>query len=361
MKISQNGIDLIKKYEGCRLKAYLCPSNVWTIGYGHVIGVTEGMTITQQQAEDFLREDLERYERYVSNNVPFDMTQDMFDALVSFTYNCGAGNLKTLIKDRTAEQVADAILLYNKGGGVVLQGLVKRRKDEQALFLKGMGKGGENGLIEAQEGIVEYSLSKDGNNYVSKNFKVREFACKDGSDKILIDIDFVKNKLQKIRDHFGKPITINSAYRHAAYNDRVGGADNSYHVKGQAFDIVVKDVKPIEVARYAESIDIPGIIKYDSFVHVDSRENRFWAVNQSGRLVPVVTFEENHVKPVLKMGSKGKDVSYLQSFLKDKGAYHGSVDGIFGAVTKQAVIEWQGYCEIVKDGIVGKATWATIG
>ena len=62
MKISQNGIDLIKKYEGCHLTAYKCPSNVWTIGYGHVIGVTEGMTITQQQAEDFLREDLNRYE-----------------------------------------------------------------------------------------------------------------------------------------------------------------------------------------------------------------------------------------------------------------------------------------------------------
>ena len=134
MITSQNGIDLIKKFEGCKLTAYKCPAGVWTIGYGHTSGVKEGQTITQQQADNFLILDLKVFENHV-NNLKLPLNQAQFDALVSFTYNCGPSNLKTLVKNRSLEQIAEALLLYNKAGGVTLQGLVKRRKAERELFL----------------------------------------------------------------------------------------------------------------------------------------------------------------------------------------------------------------------------------
>lgn len=141
-----------------------------------------------------------------------------------------------------------------------------------------------------ESGIVQYSLANDGNMQISKNFKVREFRCKDGSDAILIDVDFVKDNLQKIRDHFGVPITINSAYRTSAHNTKVGGAKNSYHMKGQAFDIVVKGKTPNEVARFAQTLGINGIIQYNSFVHVDSRATKRWAINDNGKVTNVTGF-----------------------------------------------------------------------
>ena len=141
-----------------------------------------------------------------------------------------------------------------------------------------------------ESGIVQYSLANDGNMQISKNFKVKEFRCKDGSDTILIDVDFVRNYLQKIRDHFGVPVTINSAYRTSAYNTKVGGAKNSYHVKGQAFDIVVKGHTPNEVAKYAQALGIKGIIQYNTFVHVDSRTTKYWARNDNGKVTVKSSF-----------------------------------------------------------------------
>lgn len=138
--------------------------------------------------------------------------------------------------------------------------------------------------------VKEYSLARDGETKISENFKVKEFRCKDGSDKILVDTDFVQNKLQLIRSHFGKPVTINSAYRTESYNSKVGGAKSSYHMKGQAFDIVVKDHTSLEVARLAESLGINGIIQYNTFVHVDSRPTRYWARNDNGKVSVKNTF-----------------------------------------------------------------------
>ena len=135
MKTSDRGIALIKSFEGCRLTAYLCPAGVWTIGYGHTAGVTQGQAITHAQADSFLKADLEKYEKYV-NATGLTLNQNQFDALVSFTYNCGAGNLKKLIANRTLPEIADAMLLYNKGGGKVLAGLVRRREAERKLFLE---------------------------------------------------------------------------------------------------------------------------------------------------------------------------------------------------------------------------------
>lgn len=235
MNISQKGIDLIKKYEGLRLEAYLCPAGVWTIGYGHIAGVKKGMKITAEQAEEYLKSDLAKFEKLVMRyDYKYHWNQNEFDALMSFALNNGSIGPLTKYGSRSRKTIAKKILEYNKaknseGKLVVLNGLVKRRKEEQALFLKPMETEGQ---IEATE---DHST---------------------------------------ITGYYGK---------------------------------------------------------------------------------------ENSNRPVLQLGSKGEEVKEVQKFLAGKDIYHGSIDGIFGPITQQAVIEWQGYCEIVKDGIVGKCTWATMG
>lgn len=120
-----------------------------------------------------------------------------------------------------------------------------------------------------------YSLAKNGVTKLSKDFRVREFRCKNGADVIFVDTALVE-LLQKIRDHFGAPITINSAYRTPEYNKKVGGSTYSQHQYGKAADIVVKGVKPAEVAAYAEQLmpSYGGVGRYATFVHVDVRDEK---------------------------------------------------------------------------------------
>jgi GH24 family phage-related lysozyme (muramidase) len=135
MNISKVGIELIKKFEGCVLFGYKDPVGVPTIGYGHTGGVVVGQRITQEKAEQLLKQDLKRFEDAV-NNLGLKLNQNQFDALVSFAYNVGPGNLKKLVEGRSLTQVSDAICLYCKAGGKTLNGLVKRRNAEKDLFLK---------------------------------------------------------------------------------------------------------------------------------------------------------------------------------------------------------------------------------
>lgn len=139
MKTSQKGIALIKQFEGCRLQAYkpVSTEKYWTIGYGHYgADVSPGQIITQAQAEAYLIYDLERFERAV-DALGLPLNQHQHDALVSFAYNCGIGNLKKLCEGRTLSQIADKMLAYNKGSGKVLAGLTRRREAERTLFLTG--------------------------------------------------------------------------------------------------------------------------------------------------------------------------------------------------------------------------------
>ena len=145
--INSAGLALIKEWEGLRLTAYQCAAGVWTIGYGHtgtVDGkkIKKGMTITRAKADKLLQADVAEFWDYVNNPyyVPLigRMGENQKAALTSFAFNCGANNLKTLCKNRSLEEIADAILLYNKAGGKVNAGLVARRKDERMLFLKDM-------------------------------------------------------------------------------------------------------------------------------------------------------------------------------------------------------------------------------
>lgn len=141
MKISAKGVELIAKFEGCRLAAYKCPAGVWTIGYGHTAGVKEGDTLgSNEEAKSLLKQDLEQYAGYVNKCIKngvikFSPSQNQFDALTSFTYNCGNGNLQKLVSGRDVSTIGEKILQYNKGGGKVLEGLVKRREAERSLFL----------------------------------------------------------------------------------------------------------------------------------------------------------------------------------------------------------------------------------
>lgn len=145
MKTSEKGLEIIKKYEGLRLEAYRDPVGIPTIGYGHTSGVRMGQSITREQAEEFLKEDVVVAETAVFKyDKLYGWTQNQFDALVSFTYNCGAGNLEKLTAKgtRTKQVISEKMLTYIKaGGGKVLSGLLKRRQEEKALF---DAKGGES-------------------------------------------------------------------------------------------------------------------------------------------------------------------------------------------------------------------------
>ena len=167
--IGQAGLKLIMQFEGCRLTAYQCAAGVWTIGYGHTAGVKPGQTITQAQAEEYLRQDCRKFERCVNDAayVPItaQLNQNQFDALVSFAFNLGAGNLKKLCKGRNAAQIAAAMPQYCKAAGKTLAGLKRRRESEVALFntpCAGIGSGATSGTSNKNEEDYDMTTIKRG-------------------------------------------------------------------------------------------------------------------------------------------------------------------------------------------------------
>ena len=141
MKVSQDCVELVKHFEGFEDTAYLCPANVWTIGYGRTRNVKEGDRITEPQAERDLLEELEEFKHQVLNSVKVELKQNELDALTSWTYNLGVGNLKssTLLKKLNAgnkSEVPAEMIRWNKANGKVLAGLTKRREAEAKLWAK---------------------------------------------------------------------------------------------------------------------------------------------------------------------------------------------------------------------------------
>ena len=139
MRTSEAGVNLIKSFEGCRTVAYQDAVGVWTIGYGHTIDVKEGMTITQHQCDVMLEVDIETYENYVNEQVNVSLTQNQFDALVSWVYNLGPTNLRNSTKLKVLnagkyDEVPYQMKRWNRAGGQVLKGLVIRREAEAELF-----------------------------------------------------------------------------------------------------------------------------------------------------------------------------------------------------------------------------------
>ena len=227
---------------------------------------------------------------------------------------------------------------------------------------------------------------KDVAEKLSKNFNSKEFDChgKGCCSETQVDEQLVEY-VQKIRDHFGKPVNISSGYRCAKHNKNVGGATGSRHAKGQAADIYIDGIAPAEIAKYAESIGIKGIGLYETkadgfFVHVDTRPSKsFWYGQAQAKRT---TFQEvkeekptensanpteepkeekvDNAHPVLRKGSSGEKVKELQKALKVLGFDCKKVDGYFGNNTYTAVVGLQKERNLDPDGVCGPDTWKAI-
>ena len=175
MNISNRGLDLIKSFEGCVLTAYKCPAGVWTIGWGHTKNVYEGMSITQDEADRLLVEDVQVYANAVNQyQSRFNFTQEEFDSLTSFTYNCGVGSLQAVMSCcNTKQEIAEECKLYNKGGGVVLAGLVRRREEEYKLFMSGSNNNTNNN--------GGYSYAEKGEYFFNTKVRIRTAPSLDAS------------------------------------------------------------------------------------------------------------------------------------------------------------------------------------
>ena len=142
MQLVKGGVDLVKEFEGCRLEAYLCPAQVWTIGYGRTTGVSSGDKITQHQAEEFLMEELQSFARDVKRLLKIELNPAQFSALVSLAYNVGVGAVsRSRCLKRLHERNWAAMKIewmdFNKAKGVELPGLTRRRAAELKLFFNG--------------------------------------------------------------------------------------------------------------------------------------------------------------------------------------------------------------------------------
>ncbi len=139
MRYSKSALSLAERFEGCELKAYQDQGGVWTIGYGHTAGVCEGMTETLQKAEDDLARDIEQASVYVNLYVKVELTQDEFDALTDFVFNLGCENFKSstllqLLNEGKISQAAQQFDRWDRCGGTVVAGLLRRRSAEEELF-----------------------------------------------------------------------------------------------------------------------------------------------------------------------------------------------------------------------------------
>lgn len=214
-------------------------------------------------------------------------------------------------------------------------------------------------------------LSKGKKTQLSNNFISREFDCKGNGccDTTYIDPNLVYY-LQQIRTHFNQPITITSGYRCEKHNANVGGEKGSYHMKGMACDFVVKNVSPLEVAKYAESIGVKGIGCYTNqgFTHIDTRDWKYFWKNSSTNSVSTfggTTTNNNKAQQLqtLNFGKKNADVKKLQERLialgYDLGIY--GADSHFGTKTYTAVCKFQRDNGLKVDGIVGQQTWKALG
>lgn len=206
------------------------------------------------------------------------------------------------------------------------------------------------------------SLSRsDSGRKLSENFSVGEFACKCGKcEKILVDEALV-HQLQRIRDHFGRGVVINSGHRCAAHNVNVGGAANSKHMEGMAADIQISGITSRRVAEFAESIGIKQIGLYDGFVHVGSGSLKsFWSGADEKPLstfLPVADVFAVEL-PVLMENNTGEAVKSLQLHLIGMGYNCGEsgADGVFGPATEKALMQYQASVHLTPDGIAGPNT-----
>lgn len=219
--------------------------------------------------------------------------------------------------------------------------------------------------------IKKYSMATDANLRISEHFTVREFACRDGADAVLIDQALV-DYLEQIRLFFQRPIFISSGYRTPSYNTRINGAKNSNHIKGLAADFDVGSGKDLIdariVAMYAETL-FPrpgglGVYQYAdgrSWVHLDNGDpGLYWYSVKSGAPYAYrstwLTLQKMRLLPFIPVF----EVEVMQRLLIKCGFNPGKADGKFGLKTDKAVIAFQQHAGLSVDGICGKATWGKL-
>lgn len=284
----------------------------------------------------------------------------------------------TVLKTATSIQQANNIMVSKyECPENIAEAQKKRETIANTYYARfAVNKNMESGNIMAVKTYQENSKVQ-----LSKNFNSYEFRCGLGRpcscSTILID-DKLVEYLQKIRDHFGKSITITSAYRCPSYNKSIGSGTGSYHTKGQAADIVVSGVAPREVAKYAESMGVKGIGLYETsadghFVHIDTRTTKsFWygqaqayrstfggSTNANNNSSTTSSSTSSGYK-TLSSGSRGNAVEELQENLNYLGYSCGTVDGDYGAKTANAVREFQRKNGLSVDGIAGPKTLEAI-
>lgn len=206
--------------------------------------------------------------------------------------------------------------------------------------------------IEIKSGVNKYYKDSQGDCFFTingrvSNFQVKEYACNDGSNEILIDGELVVRD-QALRDMYGVT-TFNSAYRTPEYNKRIGGAKNSQHIHGRATDTVCRGASPLEVAMTAEAWGMGGIGLYPTFTHIDTRSGRARWDNRSGKEIGVTTFFKT-----IRFGSIGEYVRIAQRRLGLRD------DGVFGSVTKEQTKLFQTQHNLESDGIIGRLTWVEL-
>ena len=275
-----------------------------------------------------------------------------------------------LVNATTVQQASDVVLMNFERPANAAAQKSKRAAMGQVYYDK-YAKGVENTTMATN------TYKKGQKTKLSENFNSLEFDCHGSGccSETIINPKLVEY-VQKIRDHFGKSITVTSGYRCPVHNKRIGGATGSRHSKGDAADIVVAGVAPREVAKYAESIGIKGIGLYETnadghFTHVDTRDVKsFWyGQNEAKRTSfggstpapdpsPAPTPQPSINNDVLSIGDTGEDVKELQEWLVKLGYNVGSKgpDGDFGSKTYAAVIDFQRKNNLDDDGIVGPLT-----
>lgn len=278
-------LKIIRKWESCRLEGYLCAANIPTIGYGHTGGgVLVGMKITQADADALLASDVERFAKAVDHQITVPLTNNQRCALISFTFNVGTGALldstlrKRLNNGENPQKVAmEELPRWNKGGGHILEGLVRRRRDELDLFLAGT------------KVLTDDTRLTPGKPYyfkVTPNITYGELCVDEEERRFLhqyqcdVMSELICPFLEKVRAKFGGPIIVTSGHRPPKVNARVGGSSRSEHLMDApdtgAVDFYVAGADIYAVQSWVDA-NWPYSLGYGApkgFVHVGVRPER---------------------------------------------------------------------------------------
>ena len=396
MKISNNGLNLIKQFEGCRLIAYkpVATEKYYTIGYGHTgEDVKPNMVISQAQADRYLQQDIERYENYVNQYcAKLNLNPNQFDALTSFTYNCGPGNLKKLIEGRTISQIADAILQFNHAGGKELAGLTKRRKAERELFIKrdvkiiiGSARIDEKGSVQGgaagdqkQKNTPDYSGEVSMQDFYvhKKGWYVLRAKDPEIADKIAIAMKMAcnnsnigysqsnRNEIIRWGTWADKPCNCDcSSLVRECIIEASGKDPGNFHTGNEALYLVASGLFEEKIEYTANmNLFVGDVIisktKGHTAIVVEGNVRSYLAKNDnvseegSSGGVKVSKLKVNF--PTIRKGSKGKAVRILQALL------YINVTGEFDQATEDSCKYFQNKSKISVDGICGAKTWGKV-